>query len=221
MVYFHSPWNSARLRLMVAISASETTMPLGYWPVSSSQRTVRPVLVVVAEINSTMARSLTSGWARQFWLMKEKSRCSILFHLLVPGGRWLTTMSRPSSLASFCSSRFHSRTREPLLPPPAAVLRVGAAVGYGARARLSHHWRMLFTAKAAVSWSTPTLTHPAFAAKSYWTSTALWRKSSRFNGLRTNAVVLAPRRQCRGRVRRPAAGEGGGGPEGWGAGGRQ
>src|SRR5229473_3434205 len=25
-------------------------MPLGYWPVSSSQRTVRPVLVVVAEL---------------------------------------------------------------------------------------------------------------------------------------------------------------------------
>src|SRR6266849_552351 len=38
--------------LIAAISASETTMPLGYWPVSSSQRTVRPVLVVVAEINS-------------------------------------------------------------------------------------------------------------------------------------------------------------------------
>src|SRR5206468_12805604 len=49
--------------------------------------------------------------------MKEMSRCSFLFHLLVPGGRWLTTISRPSSLASFCSSRFHSRTREPLLPP--------------------------------------------------------------------------------------------------------
>src|SRR6266404_9211414 len=46
--------------------------------------------------------------------MKEKRRCSILFHLLVPGGRWLTTMSRPSSLASFCNSRFHSRTREPV-----------------------------------------------------------------------------------------------------------
>jgi class 3 adenylate cyclase len=30
---------------MVAISASDTTMPLGYWPVSSWQRTVRPVLV--------------------------------------------------------------------------------------------------------------------------------------------------------------------------------
>jgi hypothetical protein len=35
---------------MAAISASDTTMPLGYWPVSSWQRTVRPVLVVVAEI---------------------------------------------------------------------------------------------------------------------------------------------------------------------------
>src|SRR3979411_1000028 len=46
--------------------------------------------------------------------MKEKRRCSILFHLLVPGGRWLTTMSRPSSLASFCSSRFHSRNPGPL-----------------------------------------------------------------------------------------------------------
>src|SRR6516162_2079875 len=32
--------------LRAAISASETTMPLGYWPVSSSQRTGRPVLVV-------------------------------------------------------------------------------------------------------------------------------------------------------------------------------
>src|SRR5207248_8202979 len=35
---------------------------------------------------------------------------------------WLTTMSKPSSLASFCNSRFHSRTREPLLPPPSAVI---------------------------------------------------------------------------------------------------
>jgi len=49
-------WNSAGLMLMAAISASETTMPLGYWPVSSSQRTVRPVLVVVAEISSTITR---------------------------------------------------------------------------------------------------------------------------------------------------------------------
>src|ERR1700730_9090692 len=57
MVYFHSPWKSARLMLIAAISASDTTMPLGYWPVSSWQRTVRPVLVVVAEISSTITRS--------------------------------------------------------------------------------------------------------------------------------------------------------------------
>jgi hypothetical protein len=49
-------WNSARLMLMAAISASDTTIPLGYLPVSSSQHTVRPVLVVVAEISSTMTR---------------------------------------------------------------------------------------------------------------------------------------------------------------------
>src|SRR3974390_1688676 len=60
--------------------------------------------------------------------MKEKRRCSILFHLLGPGGRWLTTMSSPSSLASFRSSRFHSRTREPLLPPPPAFAGGGGGV---------------------------------------------------------------------------------------------
>jgi len=31
--------------------------------------------------------SLTSSWPRQLLLMYEKSRCSILFPLLVPGGR--------------------------------------------------------------------------------------------------------------------------------------
>src|SRR3981189_1188959 len=61
--------------------------------------------------------------------MKEKSRCSILFHLLVPGGKWLTTILRPSSLANFCNSRFHSRTREPLLPPPSAVISSRVASG--------------------------------------------------------------------------------------------
>src|SRR5438132_14213422 len=59
--------------------------------------------------------------------MKEKRRCSILFHLLVPGGRWLTVISRPSSLASSWSSRFHSRTREPLLLPPPAFAGAGLA----------------------------------------------------------------------------------------------
>jgi len=52
------------------------------------------------------------------WRMNEKRRCSILFHLLVPGGKWHTVTGTPSSSASFWSSIFHNRTREPLLPPP-------------------------------------------------------------------------------------------------------
>src|SRR6201989_1528526 len=52
--------------------------------------------------------------------MNENRRCSILFHLLVPGGRWLTTMSRSSSLASFCQFAFPQ-------PDPRAV--AAAAIG--------------------------------------------------------------------------------------------
>ena len=55
-------------------------------------------------------------------VMKANSRCSILFHLLVPGGRWVTVIFRPVSLARRCNSRFHSRTRGPLLPPQSAVM---------------------------------------------------------------------------------------------------
>jgi hypothetical protein len=34
-----------------------------------------------------MTSWLTKGLPRQFWLMKENNRCSILFHLLVPEGK--------------------------------------------------------------------------------------------------------------------------------------
>src|SRR5260370_7892009 len=96
--------------------------------------------------------------------MKEKRRCSILFHLLVPGGRWLTTMSRPSSLASFCNSRFHSRTRVPLLPPPSAVNSNRVASGERPPPRFSHHWRILFPPNAAAAGSPPTLPPPPTTA---------------------------------------------------------
>ena len=36
-----------------------------------------------------------SGRPRQFIVMNENSRCSILFHLLVPGGKWLTRIASP------------------------------------------------------------------------------------------------------------------------------
>ena len=47
---------------------------------------VRPVVVVVAAMRLMMTSWLTSGLPRQLMLMKLNRRCSILFHLLVPGG---------------------------------------------------------------------------------------------------------------------------------------
>jgi len=97
--------------LTVASCASETLSPFGYFFSSSSARTVRPVSVVVAAMSSTIVRKLRRGLPRQLMLMKEKSRCSILFHLLVPGGKWHTVIGNFSSSASFWSSVFHKRTR--------------------------------------------------------------------------------------------------------------
>src|SRR5216683_1089998 len=94
---------------------------LGYFFSSSSARTVRPASVVVAAISSTIVRKLRRGLPRQLMLMKEKSRCSILFHLLVPGGKWHTVIGNFSSSANFWSSIFHRRTRLPFDPPPSAV----------------------------------------------------------------------------------------------------
>ena len=53
--------------------------------VSSSAATVSPVRVVVAAIVCTMTSWLVSGRSRQFIEIWENSRCSILFHLEVPG----------------------------------------------------------------------------------------------------------------------------------------
>jgi hypothetical protein len=38
----------------------------------------------------------------------ENSRCSILFHLLVPGGKWQTVISKPVSAAKAASSAFQT-----------------------------------------------------------------------------------------------------------------
>ena len=50
--------------------------------------------MVVVAISWMMAWWLTSGLPRQFCVMKANSRCSILFHLLVPGGRWQTVIGQ-------------------------------------------------------------------------------------------------------------------------------
>src|ERR1700677_625067 len=108
--------------LRVAISASPTLMPFSYRLLSSSQRTVRPVLVVVAAINSTTASRLVRGRPRQFCVIGQNRRCSILFHFDVPGAQCLTTMVVSVLSANFSSPTCHSRTREPLDPPPSQVI---------------------------------------------------------------------------------------------------
>jgi hypothetical protein len=69
------------------------------------------VQVVVAPISSTITSWLTSGRPRQFIEIALNSRCSIRFHLEVPGGRWQTVIASPVSAARRASSVFHARTR--------------------------------------------------------------------------------------------------------------
>ena len=111
IVQFQSPWKEWRASWMAANFASEIFTPLGYFFSSNSARTVSPVAVLVAAISCTMVLKLRSGLPRQLRVIKENRRCSILFYLLVPGGRWHTVMGMRNSSASACSSIFHRRTR--------------------------------------------------------------------------------------------------------------
>src|SRR5712692_8829919 len=61
--------------------------------------------------------------------MAENSRCSILFHLLVPGGKWHTAISSPVSSASFCNSIFHSRSRRRATRPAIAYTKKKELIG--------------------------------------------------------------------------------------------
>ena len=84
--------------------------------------------------------------------MWENSRCSILFHLLVPGGKWQTVIASPVRVGQLLQLP---------LPQPDARRRCSRRVGgdqqrlaCGIRARAPsccHHRRMACTAKLAVS----------------------------------------------------------------------
>ena len=87
------------------------------------------------------------GSPRQLEEIKENSRCSTLFHLLVPGGKWHTRIDRPVASANFCSPTFHDRKRYPLLPPPSAVITRRWAFGYSRRPSARHQPRIEATAK--------------------------------------------------------------------------
>src|SRR5208337_3670799 len=91
------------------ISSSDTLILRGYLRLSSLALTFSPLLVIVAPISLTTTSWLTKGRPLQFILMWLNSRCSILFHLLVPGGRWQTVIHRPVSSTKDCSSYFQSR----------------------------------------------------------------------------------------------------------------
>ena len=78
-------------------------------PVSSSACTCSPVRVRVEAMVATTTSWLVNGRPRQFMVIWENSRCSILFHLLVPGGKWQTVISSPVSAANAASSAFHNR----------------------------------------------------------------------------------------------------------------
>ena len=67
--------------------------------------------MVVPAIRLTMTSWLVSGRPRQFIEIWLNSRCSIMFHLEVPGGKWQTVIANPVWVARSASSRFHSRSR--------------------------------------------------------------------------------------------------------------
>src|SRR5712691_12243465 len=114
---------------MAVISPALTLMPIGYCPASRAAWMRSPVEERVLPMRLTITSRLSKGWPRQFAVIWQNMRCSILFHLLVPGGRWLTAIRSPVSSASRCSSAVHRRARALLLPPPSAVMSRSVARG--------------------------------------------------------------------------------------------
>src|ERR1700739_1218688 len=128
--------------------------------------TASPALVFVCDKSSIMVSSEVRGVARQLMEMKENSRCSIGFHLLVAGGRWVTVTASLVSFENCCNSFFQRRLRTPLDPPPSEVMSNARLPGYSLFPVRCHQRRMETTAKDAVSWSTPRFTNPTLRNRS-------------------------------------------------------
>ena len=129
VIAFDAADHAASKVLHVGDRRRRTRMPLGYRPVSSSQRTGEAGFGGGGRDQLDNHPIADEGPGTPVLTDEGEEAVLDFVPLAVPGGRWLTTMSRPSSLASFCSSRFHSRTREPLLPPPSAVISNRVALG--------------------------------------------------------------------------------------------
>ncbi len=76
-----------------------------------------------------MVSRLKRGCPRQLRVIWQNKRCSILFHLLVPGGKWQTLTFKPVSSANRCKATFHKRDLAPLLPPLSTIINRRAALG--------------------------------------------------------------------------------------------
>ena len=76
-----------------------------------------------------MTSWLVSGRPRQLSVMWLNSRCSILFHFEVPGGKWHTVILSPVWAASSASPAFQTRERWLFEPPESAVINSRVAVG--------------------------------------------------------------------------------------------
>ena len=104
-------------------------VPVGQGLRSRTAVTVSPVLVVTALMVLMTTLQLVSGRPRQPRVIWENSRCSILFHLEVPGGKWHTVISSPVSAASAASPAFQARFFQPLDPPASQVTSSRPAAG--------------------------------------------------------------------------------------------
>ena len=89
-----------------------------------------PAGVAAGPTRFTIISTVSGGLSRQFLLTKAKNLCSIVFHLLVPGGKCETCMVRPVSSAKFCRLVFQRLLRRPLLLPQSAVMYSLSAPGY-------------------------------------------------------------------------------------------
>ena len=69
----------------------------------------------------------------------------------VAGGRWQKVIVNPVRVANAASSVLNNLVREPLEPPPSALISRPVAVGYRSAPALVHHRSMVATANCAVS----------------------------------------------------------------------
>ena len=71
--------------------------------------TVSPAVVVTAAMVFTTTSRLVSGRPRQVRVRWQNSRCSILFHLLVPGGKWHTVICSQLCMISVLGGKWLRR----------------------------------------------------------------------------------------------------------------